>query len=132
VAIWRSLATFDHRCSLRTWVYRVAHNTGASHVTRRVRFRRHQFVTLDELEAAAADPAQSRDSLDHHLNVIRLRELIQQLTPLDRQIMICYLEGMDAEAIGELVGMSDGAVAMKVHRVKRLLTKRFHGETNGL
>jgi len=25
VAIWRSLLIFDGRCSLRTWVYRVAH-----------------------------------------------------------------------------------------------------------
>jgi RNA polymerase sigma-70 factor (ECF subfamily) len=26
VALWRSLARFDGRCSMRTWVYRVAHN----------------------------------------------------------------------------------------------------------
>ena len=31
VALWRSFAVFDGRCSLRTWVYRVAHNTAASH-----------------------------------------------------------------------------------------------------
>ena len=42
--------------------------------------------------------------------------------------MLCYLEGMDAQAIGELVGMSQGAVAMKVHRVKRVLAGGvFHG-----
>ena len=26
VALWRSLERFDGRCSMRTWVYRVAHN----------------------------------------------------------------------------------------------------------
>src|SRR5215210_7694501 len=35
LAIWRSLALFDHRCSLRTWVYRVAHNTTTSQILRR-------------------------------------------------------------------------------------------------
>lgn len=32
--VWRSLASYDNRCSLRTWVYRVAHNTAASYVLR--------------------------------------------------------------------------------------------------
>ncbi|MFN3326905.1 MAG: RNA polymerase sigma factor, partial [Bryobacteraceae bacterium] len=35
--LWRSLDVFDGRCSLRTWVFRVAHNTAASHVARRMR-----------------------------------------------------------------------------------------------
>ena len=30
LALWRSFATFDDRCSLRTWVYRVAHNVATS------------------------------------------------------------------------------------------------------
>jgi len=29
IALWRSFEAFEARCSLRTWVYRVAHNTGA-------------------------------------------------------------------------------------------------------
>ena len=27
LALWRSLASFGRQCALRTWVYRVAHNT---------------------------------------------------------------------------------------------------------
>jgi RNA polymerase sigma-70 factor (ECF subfamily) len=37
VGLWRSFALFDRRCSLRTWVYRVAHNIANSHVARRMR-----------------------------------------------------------------------------------------------
>ena len=33
-ALWRSLAAFDGRCALRTWVYRVAHNVATSHALR--------------------------------------------------------------------------------------------------
>ena len=129
LAIWRSLDTFDRRCSLRTWVYRVAHNTAASHVTRQMRFRRREFVTLDELDGAPANHGETAQALDRRVAAARLRELIQQLAPLDRQIMIGYLEGMEADAIGELTGLSHGAVAMKVYRVKRLLARRFHGGT---
>ena len=34
IALWRSLARFGGRCSLRTWVYRVAHNTATSKALR--------------------------------------------------------------------------------------------------
>ncbi len=39
LALWRSFDGFAGRCSLRTWVYRVAHNTAASHVIRQRRSR---------------------------------------------------------------------------------------------
>src|SRR5215510_6848479 len=50
IALWRSFEGFDRRCSLRTWVYRVAHNTAISQVSRR-RMSTPTLVGLDELEA---------------------------------------------------------------------------------
>jgi len=78
IALWRSLTAFDGRCSLRTWVYRVAHNTAASHVAAQIRRSKRTFVGLDELaelpdhdsgEAAAGE----RDAIG------RLYALIGQL-----------------------------------------------------
>jgi len=45
LAIWRSFHKFQMRCSLRTWIYRVAHNTGATHVYQQ---KRRSAETLDE------------------------------------------------------------------------------------
>ena len=85
VALWRSLGAFDGRCSLRTWVYRVAHNTAASHVQRRRRWRGERSAGLETLEhlAAADDPEAAtgeRQALE------RLMAIIQQLGPPDRQV----------------------------------------------
>jgi RNA polymerase sigma factor (sigma-70 family) len=49
IALWKSLEGFDNWCSLRTWVYRVAHNTAASHVSRRLRMKKQVFVGIEEL-----------------------------------------------------------------------------------
>jgi RNA polymerase sigma-70 factor (ECF subfamily) len=131
-AIWRSFGRYDRRCSLRTWVYRVAHNTATSHITRAFRRRRQQFVTLDELDAdPAAREAPADESLGRRRALDRLYDLIQQLDPIDRQVIVSYLEGIDGAEIAEIVGTSRGAIGMKVHRIKRLLARQFtEGGTN--
>jgi RNA polymerase sigma-70 factor (ECF subfamily) len=120
--LWRSLARFDGRCSLRTWVYRVAHNTAASHVLKQK--VKNAFVGLDDLDAISdgEDPEQvlvERDSRQ------RLLALVQTLKPADRQLTLLYLEDLDAAAIGEITGLSTGAVAVKIHRIKAALASRF-------
>ena len=42
---------------------------------------------------------------------------------MDRQVILSYLEGMDAASIAEITGMSPANVAMKIHRVKSILTR---------
>ncbi len=124
IALWRSFGTYAEQCSLRTWVYRVAHNVAASHVLRQRRSG-PRFLTLDEIEHVAAE-AGGEPALDRQLDVGRLYALIHQLNPLERQVILLYLEGLDAAAIGEVVGMSAGNVSTRVHRVKKVLAARFH------
>lgn len=120
--VWRSFANFDQRCSLRTWVYRVAHNAAASYV---IREKRSALVSLEDLEARPSeDRLESEGSRQHALE--RLAELIRQLKPLDRQVIVAYLEGLDAAAISEMTGLSPANVAMKVHRIKNVLARQFH------
>ncbi len=64
-----------------------------------------------------------RRDLDH------LAALIQQLKPLDRQVIVSYLEDLGAAEIGEITGLSPANVSMRVHRINRLLASRFHGES---
>ena len=124
VAIWRSLALFNGLCSIRTWVYRVAHNTGATHVLHRRREAR-RLTSLDEIVEPTADDnpeteTGSRQALE------RLTTLIHALKPQDRQVALLYLEDLDAGAIGEITGLSAGAVAVRIHRLKVVLATRFH------
>src|SRR5215470_5031100 len=56
--LWRSFAVFDGRCSLKTWTFRVAHNTAVSYVNRERR-KNARFVGLEEIERTA--PAEDRE-----------------------------------------------------------------------
>lgn len=124
IALWRSFAGFDGRCSLRTWVYRVAHNAATSHVVRQRRNKETAMVDLEELENVPDGKKESvlaakQEALE------RLLALIRMLRPLDRQVIVSYLEGMDAVSIGEITGISPGNVGTKIHRIKNLLARRF-------
>ncbi len=122
--LWRSFHSYDARCSMRTWTYRVAHHVAASHVIRERRVF-SSLVSLEELEALQ-DRAAGPSTVDRRLNLERLSALITRLKPLDRQVIVSYLEGMDAASISEITGSSPANVAMKIHRIKNLLAKRFH------
>ena len=94
--LWRSFQRFDARCSLRTWIYRVAHYVASSHVLRERRIFSN-LVSLEELELLP-DKDHGPVAADRHMNLERLSMLIHQLKPLDRQVIVSYLEGMDSAA----------------------------------
>jgi len=125
--LWRSFQRYDGRCSLRTWVYRIAHHVATSHVIRERRIF-SSLVTLEELETfpdkGGPEAASRRANLD------QLSALVQRLKPLDRQVIVCYLEDMDAASIGEITGLSPGNVAVRIHRIKNVLVKWFHEGKN--
>jgi RNA polymerase sigma-70 factor (ECF subfamily) len=121
--LWRSFQRFDERCSVRTWVYRVAHHVAASHVLRERRVF-SKLISLEELDMLP-DQDQGQFAADQRINLERLSMLIRQLKPLDRQVIVSYLEDMDAASIGEITGLSRGNVAMRIHRIKNILSRRF-------
>lgn len=123
--LWRSFGNFDRRCSVRTWVYRVAHNVATGHVIRQRRVR-SRLVSIESVDTM---PGNDRGELVASQNeaLDRVSMLIQRLKPLDRQIIVFYLEGMDASSIGEITGLSPANIAMKVHRIKNVL-RRWFGE----
>ena len=122
-ALWRSFETYEGRSSMRTWVYRVAHNTATSISIRR-KSERVQLVSLEDIELPTASIDRERE-FDERQGMERLLGLIQRLRPLDRQVMLLYLEDIDARAIGEIVGLSAVNVATKIHRVKKVLAHLF-------
>jgi RNA polymerase sigma-70 factor (ECF subfamily) len=123
LALWRSFANFDGRCSLRTWVYRVAHNAAASHVGRQ---RKNNLPLVSLEEAEAAPDLNNGAAADQQEALERLLTLVRQLKPLDRQVIVSYLEGLDAAAIAEITALSPSNVATRIHRIKRVLAVQFH------
>ncbi len=128
VALWRSLAAFDGRCSMRTWVYRVAHNVAASYIDRERRSRLGS-VAVDTIEHLA-DMANLSADIEQSDAIEKLNALIRKLPAADRQVLTLYLEDLDAASIAEITGLTPGAVATRISRLKAQLAKSFHETAN--
>ena len=129
IELWRSLKTFSGKCSLRTWVYRVAHNVAASHVLKNRRLS-GRLESLDSLEAEPGFVDGQADA-DRTRTLSKMYELIRRLKPLDRQMFLLYLEGESTESIAEIVGLTPSNIGVKLHRIRAILIRRFReGETH--
>jgi RNA polymerase sigma-70 factor (ECF subfamily) len=119
--LWHSFKAYDGRCSLSTWTFRVAHNVAVSHVIRESR-KHGVWVSLEDIDIAAEVAA---PDIDQQRVLQQLTLLIQKLKPLDRQIMLLYLEDLDPPSIAEITGLTPANVSMKIHRIKSILVRRF-------
>ena len=125
LALWRSLENFEGRCSLRTWAYRVAHNTALTHVVRQCQTKLQNLMTLEELDTKP-DNTDYEHVANQQMAFDHLLRLIHRLRPTDRELMLLYLEDLDAPSIAEITGMSPGHVRTQLHRIRNILSRRFH------
>jgi RNA polymerase sigma-70 factor (ECF subfamily) len=119
-AIWTALPRFRADCSERTWVYRIAHNIAISASVRsRRRMQRETLLRPDELSKSPDPETQSLESERRRL----LTEAVRSIRGLDKQIIVLYLEGLTNCELAEVVGLTEGAVATRLSRVRAELAQ---------
>ena len=124
-ALWRSFAIFEGQCAEKSWVHRIAHNVGVTHMMtgkrRRARCRSSASSRSRSCRATtipSTAPASARCPTG-------CSATIHRLAPADRQVMLLYLEDLTAAEIGEVTGLSASAVAVRIHRLKALLAEPY-------
>jgi len=75
---------------------------------------------------AQPSPQNVEKTADRQKVLARLLELVQRLELVDRQLMMAYLEDLDAETMSEITGLSVTNVWTRIHRIKNVLVRQFH------
>ncbi len=112
--LWRSFDGFDARSKLSTWVYRVALNTALSHL-RKPR-REHQLLEHAVDRGDAGAPGDEMTVLGAFLD---------RLDPLNRSLLLLDLEGLERDEIAKILGLSPGAVAVRMTRLRQAFETQF-------
>ena len=119
IGVWKSLPKFRGDSSIGTWIFRIATNNclRAMEVRNRMPKAELPFHLADEQE----------ESIEEKLEF--LYKCIAELAETDRIIISLELEGLPQSEIAAIVGLSDGNVRVRIHRIKEKLTLKFkaHG-----
>jgi RNA polymerase sigma-70 factor (ECF subfamily) len=114
-ALWRSLPAFREECSERTFAFRIGHNRGLT-------FRSRQRQDATELTDTVQDHGPGPDTLTTRaIERDRLLGAIRQLPEPHRQVVLLSLEGFSQAEIGDVLGISEGNVAVRLSRARRSL-----------
>ena len=111
VKLWESYGKFRGDCTVRSWVYRVRMNTCISY-KRKKRLRTLPLEISPEI--IDGDSTGSRQSLQLH-------KRISGLEPVDRAIVLLWLENLAYDEIAAIVGVTPRAIGIRLVRIKEKL-----------
>lgn len=115
--IWKSIDKFEGRSQSGTWVYRLTLNVCLYNLDKRKKRKEQAFD--NGLIAEKSDT--QAELFDKNSPVTVLYESISLLNPIDRAIIMLYLEKKNHGEIAEIMGLSTANIGVKVHRIKKQL-----------
>lgn len=120
ITVWKQLPGFRNEAAIGTWIYRIATNHCLRQIEKGRRVKSADLpIDLPEERSRNLEP-------DFQL----LYKFISELPEIDRIIISLELEDNKQAEIARIVGLSEGNIRVKIHRIKELLTKKFaeHGK----
>lgn len=112
IKVWRGLPSFNEHSDIKTWIYRIALNTCIS-IDRKK--NRHPETRLSMDINLFCD----NDKETEQINILHKR--ISRLMPLDRAIVLLWLENLSYDEIGSIVGISAKNVSVRLVRIREQL-----------
>lgn len=125
LALWKALPAFRRDCSLRTFVYRVAHNRALTHVWRRKTQSQSSAELLDVDDPRPSPEATAIQTADQS----SLMDAIRKLPIGYRQVITMTLEELPQSEIAAVLGISENNVAVRLNRARKLLRACLEGKS---
>lgn len=113
--LWKAFPSFRGESKISTWMYRVAINTAITALR-----KKKDFIYTYEPHALPKDVADAGDSTEDE-QLQQLYTAINRLSEIEKAIVMLYLEDRDYGEMEEILGMSQGALRVKMNRIKNKL-----------
>lgn len=122
--VFRGLDGFREEARFETWLYRIVANAAMNHLRKRSRFGE----VLPEIEDVRLDPESSARPAQEVVDRELLDAALGQLPDAARAVVVLKdVYGLSCLEIGRMVGASEGAVKVRLHRARRRLKDALAG-----
>lgn len=114
--LWRSYPNFRENAKFSTWMYTVCLNTAVTY------FKKNKKKKEETAPLYYYHLDNERDEDDEE-NMLLLHQLIQNLSPLNKSIVLLFLEGIKYDEISAITGLSKTNIGVRMVRIKIELKK---------
>ncbi len=116
INLWKGISSFQGKSSLSTWIYRVSINTAIAKVKKK---RRSRLVFTKDIPERTENTPERNEV--NHSRINALHYGINHLKPVEKAIILLYLEEKSYLEISEIIGISKSNVSVKIVRIKKKL-----------
>lgn len=114
--LWKAYPGYRGDAKISTWIYRIALNTALA------TFRKKQAPIDYPGELPGTSLPEAAPESDRQ---VQLLEAIRGLKPGERAIISLYFEGYAHKEIGEIIGITENNVGVRMNRIKKKLKQRL-------
>ncbi|WP_296701318.1 sigma-70 family RNA polymerase sigma factor [Algoriphagus sp.] len=120
--VWNNLEKFREDSSPKTWIYRITVNACLNHLKK-------QKISSEKIGEVIRDQESAEEiNSDENDSVKELYKAMAELSEVDRLITGFLLEEMSHEEIASIMGITEGNLRVKIHRIKQRLKKLINHE----
>ena len=124
-AIWQALAAFRGDSSVRTYLFRIAHNRGVAYLA-----NKKSIPTVDEEELRLPDPMPNPERrLEIEEQRKNLLAAVRRLPIVYRHVITLALEGLTYPEIAEILGVTEANVGIRLNRARKALRKILEAQS---
>jgi len=121
--LWKSYPSFRKESKVTTWMYRVGLNTAITTFKKSKRRPDQNRLTYENFQIADENHEAETEE-----NIKLLHRAVDQLTGIEKSIILLFLENKKYEEIAEITGITQNYVRVKMNRIKKKLKKLMDEE----
>ncbi len=122
--LWKSLKRYNGSCKMSTWIYRISLNISMNYK----RKQNNTFVIASLSDFKEKEIASWIDKQNDLSELEILYSCINELSEINKAIILLYLDGNSHEEISDITGITKTNVGTRISRIKSELRKMAHAK----